>query len=237
MTKTDTVYTGDDSVEMRRADEIVTTLRRDYAVTLDEDWQSGIWEPAELETVFKAVRDLARVMGGAQEFRDNLGGVKIMRKALRGVGEAYAHNVSLNSNASGGFMDDWQKEWTVVHELAHAWDATNRWRLSKDLVAYTGGHSLTQLQILGWVIREGVYDYVGTPPKGSDANFTCREDFAESVTTFVYPQGAQRFIKTYYAKRPEFQYSDYYALPRALFVARLMRRDIAEFHMPGEIGA
>lgn len=119
-----------------------------------------------METVLKGVHDLAGLMGGAKQFRDNLGGVEVMRKAMGHYGEALAHKVWLRSIASGGFSGQWAGTWTVVHELAHAWDAANNWKYSKGLERYTGGKTT----------RRG-YDCGGTPPKGADANFTRGEDW------------------------------------------------------------
>ena len=204
--------------ELTRADEILQILLNDYDVTIDKDWgmiigsfwNPGSWELAELETVLKGVNDLAKLMGGAKQFRDNLGGVQMMRKAMNTPGQATAHKVWLRSIGSGGFSGQWEGVWTVVHELAHTWDAVNNWQFSKELEKYTRGKTT----------RRHGYNYGGTPPKGADANFTREEDWAESVTAFVYPGTAQAFIQTYYPNTPDFQYRNYYALSRASFVAQ-----------------
>jgi len=213
--------------ELTRADEILQILLNDYGVTVNKDWGMigignlnlgwcpGSWQLAELETVLNGVSDFARLMGGAQQFRDNLGGVQFMRQAMSAPGQATAHKVWLKSIGSGGFSGQWEGTWTVVHELAHAWDAVNNWQFSKDLEDYTGGKTT----------RRHGYNYGGIPPKGADANFTREEDWAESVATFVYPRTAQAFIQTYYPNTPDFQYSNYYTLPRADFVAQQVNMD------------
>ena len=221
--------------ELTRADEILQLLLNDYAVTIDKDWgclgiiggiwNPGSWELAELEIVLTGVTDLANLMGGAQQFRDNLGGVKIMRKIMGHPGEATAHEVWLRSISNGGFSGYWEGTWTVVHELAHAWDAANGWQLSKDLEKYTGGKTRW------WA---GKYIYGGIPSKGADGNFNRREDFAESVTTFIYPKKAQDFIQSVYANDPNlplYQYSNYYSLPRAAFVAQQVNMDPTDLHL------
>jgi len=216
-----TGHIRNDPNELQRADEILHTLLDDYAVTISKDWDwlgigtlwnPGSWQLAELETVLRGVTDLAGLMGGAQQFRDNLGGVHMMRQDSC---EATAHKVWLQSIGSGGFLGQWSGTWTVVHELAHAWDGANGWQLSKDLERYTGGRTT----------RQHGYDYGGTPPKGANASFTHLEDFAESVTAFIYPDVAQAFIQHHFPGNPDFQYANYYTLRRASFVAHLVNMD------------
>jgi len=210
--------------ELTRADEILQALLNDYGVTIDRDWGmlgiGGIWNPGswqltELETVLNGVSDFARLMGGAQQFRDNLGGVRFMRMAMSDPGLEMAHKVWLKSIGSGGFSGQWEGTWTVVHELAHAWNAVNNRQFSQGLEDYTGGKTTR---------RDG-YTYGGTPPKGADDNFTRGEDWAESVAAFIYPGKAQAYIQEFYANVPKFQYSNYYSLPRAAFVAQQVNMD------------
>ena len=146
----------------------------------------------------------------------------MLRQAMQNPGKATAHKVWLRSIGSGGFLGRWQGTWTVVHELAHAWDAVNGWQFSQNLERYTGGHT----------DENGIYHYGGTPPKGVDNNFTRKEDLAESLTTFLYPAEAQHFISPRFnrAKNPEFFYSNYYALPRAGFIANLLGQSLQISH-------
>ena len=72
----------------------------------------------------------------------------------------------------------------------------------------------------------GEYEYgPWPPPKGADEHFNRLEDFAESVTTFVYPGEAQQFIRENYTNIPEFRYENYYRTPRAVYVAGLLGVD------------
>ncbi len=218
-------FIANDPNELARADEILRVLRDEYGVVIYKDWrwvgigywEPGSWELAELEEVLKGVGDLAKIMGGARQFRENLGGVEIFRKDMSNLGEAEAHKVWLRSRGSGGFLIPWGGTWTVVHELAHAWDAVNGWQLSKELEEYTGGRTTLF----------GEYVYGGIPPKGADANFDRREDFAESVTAFVYPNIAQDFVQTHFPPEsyPNFQYENYYTLSRAAFVAHVVNME------------
>ncbi len=214
-----TGHIANDPNELNRADEILRVLHNEYNVTIDKDWgmlgigsiwNPGSWRLAELETVLKGVQDLAQLMGRAEQFRNNLGGVRIMRQAMKNTpGRAMTHKVWLRSIGSGGFSGQWEGVWTVVHELAHAWDAVNDWQLSKELGEYTGGRTT----------RRG-YNHGGIPPKGADDHFTRKEDWAESVAAFIYPHTAQAFIQNFYPNALDFQYNNYYALSRAAFVAQ-----------------
>jgi len=225
--------------EVERALEIIDLLQRDYGVFIQVDWGwqpvphpapgepgqiwiEGAWELAELETVLQAVGDLAGVMGGAERFRENLGGVRIARQQMRAGGRARAHRVWLNA---GGFT-----KWTVVHELGHAWDAANSWRLSRGLEEFTGGRTVWEWR--GWLPRR-IYKFGGVPPKGADQRFNRLEDFAESVTTYVYPGEAQVFIQQHFPpdRFPDFQYENYYQTQRALYVAKQLNFDPQELRL------
>jgi len=152
-------------------------------------------------------------MGGENDFRNNLGGVRVEQKIIAAGGLGSAHSVQLNDTG-------WD-EWTVMHEFAHAWDAATGWQLSSDLERSTGGWT----ELLGL----GKYHPGGIPPKGADDFFTRKEDFAESVTTFVDPSGARRELNTTFRGRQEFQYDDYYSMPRAQFVAKQLGVNLGEF--------
>lgn len=110
---------------------------------------------------------------------------------------------------------NWPK-WGVVHELAHTWDAANGMRLSQGLEDFTGGSTTW------W----GEYKHGGLPPKGADQYFNRKEDFAESVTAFVYPGKAQSEANK---KDVEFHYENYYRNQRALYVARQLNMSSQEF--------
>ena len=105
---------------------------------------------------------------------------------MKNGGESMAHRVWLNE---AGFTT-----WTVVHELAHAWDWANRGRLSENMQTDMGAefehpilHRLYPNNPAYW------YDPGdGPPPCGIDSLFDRKEDFAESVTAYVYPGEAQR---------------------------------------------
>lgn len=180
----------------------------------------GFWTLADLALVAESVGDLATAMGGASAFRFNLGGVQIRQKPMNLGGLGRAHRVTLNAS----HFD----KWTVVHELAHAWDAARSWRLSGDMRKKVGAgfHS----PILYFLFpKDPAYWYdpgQGPPPCGVDAAFNPIEDFAEAVTAYVYPQEAQQRAAArgwpYADPARGYTYADFYATPRGQFIGGLM---------------
>ena len=177
-------------------------------------WEEGAWELQELDTVQEGIQDLASIMGGAQGFAANFGGVEISRAKMEAAGLGKSHQVTLNAR---GFS-----KWTLVHELAHAWDAANGWGLSEGLEQFTGG---VTTGILFW--RK--YQWGDVPAKGADENFNKYEDFAESLTAFLYPEEAQAYVQQNFGNQPQFQYANYYQTRRALYVARQAQISFAVF--------
>lgn len=167
----------------------------------DGEWRPGTWSRAELDKLHNAIALVADAMGGNERFVHNLGGVTI-RKADIGShgGEALAHRVALSKK--GTFTS-----WTVVHELAHAWDANYGWRLSRLLEKYTSGFTSPTLSLLRRLVRlsdsgllnfekkPGRYGrkpgcnragyFYGDRPSGSNWSFDRKEDFAESVAMYI----------------------------------------------------
>jgi hypothetical protein len=169
-------------------------------------------------------------MGGSSDFRKELGKVSFIKDDIDVGGLGSKHKVQLNKN--GGWDD-----WTVVHELAHSWDANNNWEFSKGLQKDTGGKTnwfqgiKVRLGLSGCLdfqssgCNNAGYYYGDIPAKGSDKNFNRKEDFAESVATYVLGQDrAKNFINAYYPNTAYLHYSDYSKTKRWDYVNRLMAR-------------
>jgi RHS repeat-associated protein len=229
-----TGYIQNDPNELQRADDILNLLTNDYDVKIRKDWgwrglpgarewNAGAWTIDELETVLQAVTDLSTAMGGAQNFRDTLEGVRIHRKDMNNPGEANANDVWLSTTT-------WNDTdpWSVVHELGHAWDAAHGWQSSKDMQSAIGAgfahpirHALDRSNPAHW------YDPGdGPPPCGIDGNFNRKEDFAEAVAAYVDPQEAQRRANRrnwpYTNPARGYNYADFYATPRGQHIQALM---------------
>ena len=183
-------------------------------------WETGLWTLAELDIVLQGVQQLAEAMGGKDAFRSNLGGVTVDQKAMRHGGLGKAHRITLNAD---GFT-----YWTVVHELAHAWDGAHSWRLSKEMQKAMGaGFSHPVRRLLAPNNPTNWYDPgQGPPPCGVDANFNHREDFAEAVTAYVYPQmAAYRATASgwpYGDASRGYNYPDFGSTPRGQHIQALM---------------
>jgi hypothetical protein len=184
--------------------------------------EKELWTTDKLETILRAVQDLAAAIGGSQRFRDALGGVKIKQRAIKFGGLSRAHHITLNVSGFG--------EWTVVHELGHAWDGATRWRLSKDMQRAVGaGFAHPLLHFLAPEKKEYWYDPgQGPPPCGLDRRFNRLEDFAEAVTAFVHPAEAARLAAErgwpYTDPDRGYEYADFGATPRGQFIRALVER-------------
>lgn len=122
--------------------------------------------------------------------------------------------------------------------MAHAWDGNFGWKLSDKLEDYTVGYTNILGSAYKWLrgdcdlskmlpgCNNAGYFYAGIPPAGSDANFNRLEDFAESVTAYVYPIEAQRKINDFLMNpnyRDFLYYPDYTKTPRWAFINYLVK--------------
>ncbi len=116
-------------------------------------------------------------------------------------------------------------EWTVVHELAHAWDAANNWLISDLLRRDTHSGFRFHWLHLRYRERKQFWYHIGSPPApcGVDKNFNAKEDFAESVTAYLFPDEARRR-----ASKRGFSYEfngfiHFHDTPRGKFIHSLFR--------------
>ncbi len=194
--------------ESQPAAEKLAQLKSSYRVDILSDWgedggnwKDGSWSIAELDKLHHALDLIADVMGGAERFVQNLGGVTVKKSDIGSHGgEALNHQVSLSTR--GTFSS-----WTIAHEMAHAWDANHGWNLSVVFERYTGGFTSPALskvkKFFGlWDAGpEGEEDkpgrhgrwrgcnaagyFYGDNPSGSNWRFNRKEDFAESVAMYI----------------------------------------------------
>jgi hypothetical protein len=166
-------------------------------VTAEQDWSS-----AELDDLFRAVDLLANVMHGMENFTRCVGNV-VIERADTGTNLGLAWHDRIRLSRAARFST-----WTVVHELAHVWDARNKWGLSMALQKYTGGFTSRVMSSLKRILlprawdaqpaghgnRPGFYGrkpgcnaygyFYGDKPSGSNWRFNRREDFAESLVMY-----------------------------------------------------
>ena len=114
--------------------------------------------------------------------------------------------VTLEKNSGNHFLAPYQvclntnglTEWTIVHELGHALDASRDWQLSRRMKRELGsGFPFKPLHKLypKWKL---LWYHVGSPPPpcGVDKNFNQLEDFAETVTAYIFPDKAKQKAET-----------------------------------------
>lgn len=136
-------------------------------------------------------------------------------------GNNYSRGERLNLNTSN------LTEWTITHELAHALDAAHDWQLSQQMRTHTGsGFPLRALHYAHPTWRLLWYR-VGSPPPpcGIDKNFNSLEDFAETVTAYIFPDEAKRRAEARGYPYEKWGYSHFHETPRGLFFEDLIRND------------
>jgi RHS repeat-associated protein len=243
-----------DKDEVKKAEELVNSLQNTYNVNIKVDWgmkqyaipvpqpgdnkeecnwEPGNWSLDELRRVYDQVTIMAKGMGGNNQFIKKTGGISISQdKTGNAAGLTWPHRI-VYTDADSSFT-----YWTVMHELAHAWDANYNWNLSKELEKFTGGYTNKTLSNIKTTLNlcdtdhrypgcniAGYY-YGGKAPKGSDVNFNREEDFAESVTSYFYEEEAENMVRRY--KGTEYEknlyYIDYSQTSRWKFVDTLLNK-------------
>jgi hypothetical protein len=178
--------------------QIATRLHSDFQVKIAKEKN---WLADDLELLHSSIVLLAEIMGGSDSFKHRFGGVLIER-ADTGSKLALAYKDRIELSAKGQLS-----AWSVIHELAHVWDAKNGWKLSLALEEFTGGTTNPKLSETKKGIPEewdaglksaeskpGFYGrkpgvnaygyFYGDKPSGSNWNFNRKEDFAESVAMY-----------------------------------------------------
>src|SRR5690349_18051537 len=159
------------------------------------------WPAKELDILCKSVHLFASILGGEEAFKRDPGELIIQRTDTgSSLGLAYRGRIKFSAGSPISM-------WTVIHELAHTWDAKNDWKFSEALVKYTGGFINKKLSTLKRFIP-GQWDagklgpqktmgrfgrkpgcnaagyFYGDRPSGSNWNFNPKEDFAESLVMY-----------------------------------------------------
>ncbi len=217
------------------ADELLT-----YGILIPRDWGifGGVWEAGgwildDLTIILTVARDLNNLLSGCDmagtcgSLKDKLGGGVIMTldpTMGKGGGSLYPI-IRLNPK---NLRNPDRSLWTVSHELAHALDQFNGGKYSQGLEAWTWGETIDIDSNGDGILDSKQYNYQGTPAKGADKNFTRGEDFAESLTTFLYPEVAKRYINKYFngPQFVSFHYDNYYLLPRARYILTLINQEM-----------
>ncbi len=123
--------------------EHITRLQADFQIKVAEN---GNWHVRDLELLHSSIELFAEVMGGNENFKRQLGEVLVERTDTgTSLGLAYKDRIKLSETSQFS-------AWSVIHELAHVWDAKNQWRLSLALEKFTGGYTNPLLsKIKNWL--------------------------------------------------------------------------------------
>ena len=110
----------------------MTRLHTDFQIKIAEN---GNWHTRDLELLHTSISLFAEAMGGNENFKHRLGEVLVERTDTgTSLGLAYKDRIKLSEKIQFS-------SWSVIHELAHVWDAKNQWKLSQALEKYTGGYT------------------------------------------------------------------------------------------------
>lgn len=178
--------------------EFTSRLYTDFQVKLAD---SKNWQTHDLEYLHQSIALFAQAAGGSDNFKNQLGEILIERTNTgRSLGLAYKDRIKLSGKNQ-------LSAWSIIHELAHVWDAKNQWKLSLTLEKHTGGYTNPLLSsmkkwipsqwdagIHGAENKPGFYGrkpgvntagyFYGDRPSGANWRFNRKEDFAESVVMY-----------------------------------------------------
>jgi len=179
-------------------EKVEARLYTDFQIRVSADKN---WRAPDLKLLHASIALFAEIMGGNEKFKRLLGEVLIERTDT-GASLALAYKDRIQLSEKSQFS-----AWSVIHELAHVWDAKNQWKLSLALEEYTGGvtdPALSEMKkgipaewdagLSGAEKKPGFYGrkpgvnargyFYGDKPSGANWQFNRREDFAESVTMY-----------------------------------------------------
>lgn len=181
-----------------------------------------LWTLEDFLLTFDAVRDLAAAMGGPEILKARLGQVILRQNRMAYGGLTQKGLVILNASQFD--------HWVVVHELAHAWDAANGWQLSRQMQAAMGAGFPSLIRYWFWPDNPANWYNPGKlpPPCGVDRHFTEKEDFAEAVTAWVYPDEAKANAAArgwpYYDPARGIEYENFADTPRGKWIGDLIQK-------------
>ena len=150
---------------------LLEDIQSKYGIVVNN--ADGLWTPDQLVAIGLGMQKLMAAMGN-EAFQGLFSGV------VFSIGDCSAKRMCTTGNRDviidtrvGNDMAYIQRE--TVHELAHVWSAITGTRMSKAFMTATGGY-----------YQSGVYVPGSTPPT-THASLGRGDDWAESVTAFLYP--------------------------------------------------
>ncbi len=115
-------------------------------------------------------------------------------------------------------------EWTIVHEMGHALDASYGWKLSQRMRVELGSGFPVRIMHQTFPRWKLFWYRVGSPPPpcGVNDKFNSLEDFAETVTAYVFPETAKRKAEGSGYAYEKWGYRHFYETPRGKFFEKLL---------------
>jgi hypothetical protein len=177
----------------------------EHTIRLHTDFQIVVknenWQAHDLELLRASIALFADVMSRNENLKTQLGEVLIEKTDTgTNLGLAYKDRIKFSEKSQ-------ISTWSMIHELAHVWDAKNQWGLSLALEKFTGGYTNLFLSSIrkripsqwdaglrGSENKPGYYGrkpgvnaygyFYGDTPSGANWRFNRKEDFAESVAMY-----------------------------------------------------
>lgn len=172
--------------------------------------------PAKADEIL--CRAIARIQSAAADpakICDFVKGIKYKFEDIPQRGLTSRGLIRLNPNG--------MTEWTVIHELAHAWDASLGWQLSERMRKATRSRFTIPWLHRRFPANARFWYHVGSPPApcGIDKNFNAKEDFAESVTAYLFPDEARHKASKRNASYEFNGFIHFHDTPRGKFIREL----------------
>ena len=138
----------------------------------------------------------------------------------------YFENIPQRGLTSKGWVKlnpNGMTEWTVLHELAHAWDAAHDWQISKGMSKATHSGFFSKRLHRLFPTNPRFWYRVGMPPApcGIDKNFNEKEDFAEAVTAYLFPDDAHKKASKRNASYEFNGFIHFHDTPRGRYIRKL----------------
>jgi RHS repeat-associated protein len=157
-------------------------IQKKFSLTINDE--DELWTLDALESIEKGMKTLFDAMG-KDDFVAEFAEVTFFATTKK---ENYMWTTGRNDIWIPQVLmdDDLYLQHETVHELAHIWDNNCDDCLSKGMMTATGGSGSEEIRFLFWEI--GLTEYLPNGILPTDyANKSRREDWAESVTAYLFP--------------------------------------------------
>lgn len=153
---------------------------------------------------------------------DGLGGTLLASGLTVKFGRAGGNNFRLPYQIR--FTPDNLTQWTIVHELGHALDASYGWKLSQRMRVETGSGFPVKVLHKAFPRWKLFWYRVGSPPPpcGVNEKFNSIEDFAETVTAFIFPEKAKEKASARGFNYEKYGYTHFHETPRGRYFQKLL---------------